>query len=78
MLLTYHTQTLIYLQRTGFPHTLPKYDEPAPAPYNHGVKPECGGCPFPRVGQSCHGKDGSCVKTDFNAALSRGRRLCPA
>jgi hypothetical protein len=90
-LLTHHTPTLMYLNSIGFPDEramrLP-LPTPVPAlpvlpivppPLNPlGVAQDCGGCPFPRVGFFCHGEDGACTKTDYNAALERGRTPCPA
>jgi hypothetical protein len=78
MLISPLAPTLRYLRDAGFPDELPKRDEPIRKRYNHGVKPECAACPFPRAGLFCHGADGSCVKTDFNAVLTRGRKPCPA
>jgi hypothetical protein len=44
-----------------------------------GFKPECEGCQFPAHGFMCYGaKDGSCLKTDYDAILQKGRAPCPA
>ena len=53
---TLHSPTLLYLKTRGFLEIIPEPSgPPAPKPYNHGVKPECEGCPYPRVGMTCHG-----------------------
>ena len=80
--LSYHTPTLIFLNSIGFPDTaamrLPPEYSPAPAPYHHGVKPECAGCPYPRAGLFCHSADGAWTKTDYAATLERSRIPCRA
>ena len=72
---TLHKPTLLHLKRITLPHTEPQSSEPSP--YNHGIKPECAGCPYPHVGFFCYGPDGSCMKTDFNAAMARSQKPCP-
>ena len=71
-----HNPTLLHLKRIGGFAIEPQSNEPAP--YNHGIKPECAGCPYPHVGFFCYGLDGSCMKTDFDAAMARSRKPCPA
>ena len=31
----------------------------------------CVGCPYPKVGLICHGKDGSCLRTDMQELEAR-------
>lgn len=33
----------------------------------------CEGCPYPRVGFVCQGKDGSCLRTDMEELAARRR-----
>ena len=78
ILLTHHTPTLLHLNKIGFPDENAMRIAPEPEPRSQGMKPECDGCPYPRVGLFCRSADGSCVKTDYNNAMERGRTLCPA
>ena len=75
---TPHNPTLLYLKRTAFPVAVTDACVPSRERYDHGVKPECTDCPYPHVGFFCYGKDGTCMKTDFDAALERDRIRCPA
>ena len=74
---TPHNPTLLHLKKLGFSAAEPKSVEPAREPYNHGIRPECAGCPYPKVGQFCYGPDGSCVRSDYDAIL-RKCKPCPA
>jgi hypothetical protein len=62
--------TLVYLNAHGFADEPPK---PYPPPYNHNGRPECVGCPYPRVGVFCYGADGACVKSDYSKAVDESR-----
>jgi hypothetical protein len=68
---SYHTPTLMYLNSIGFPDERAMWVQLAPPD-------SCGACQFPRVGLTCHSADGTCLKTDYNAALDRSRKPCPA
>jgi len=57
--------------------TVPGLPPPIETRYDH--KPECAACSLGGTGFICYSEyDGSCLKTDYDAILQRGRKPCLA
>lgn len=76
-----HKAALLLLQSRGFTSEVPEQAAPVPVQNTPtcGFKPECAGCPFPSHGFICYSeRDGSCMKTDVDRIMGRGRATCRA
>jgi hypothetical protein len=77
---TFHRPTLIMLKRhmariseRAVPGLAP------PIETNYDRKLDCAACNLARTGFICDSeRDGSCLKTDWDAVLQKGRMPCPA